>query len=330
LAFKASFPKSCTKPIIATFGEVSEINDLSRPGFLISKPYLRIKQAGALPLLISRDHFYKTFDIETLDKEVKYALHHLAPETERQESIAQSILHSNQPTINALNTLAKTYADGLDGLWIPGGPDIHPDLYGGEYSEEFTTWWGYARELFELALVDQMVQSGKPVLGVCHGSQLLNIYFGGTLLQDVPGHRGVIQPINILNNNGLLGEDLTGNKVWGFSAHHQAIDRLADPLEKVAEYNGIIKAAQGKELPVFLSQFHPEYLLDDNNASLLDSFFNATKERVALTQEALFADQNIVSSSQEEVTPPLPPTPSPFPEDLLHFFSQNILGEWVS
>lgn len=278
-----------TKPIIGIIGEVSELSDFSNPGFYAAEPYLRIVQSGSLPYLMSRNYIYEKIDMNSLGNEIDHAISQIGTDLQ-DKSMAQRVLEFDLPQIKLVNEIAQDYAQHLDGLWVPGGPDVYPLFYG--KSVPITEEWGHSEEywnysknkaMIEFALVDQMVQAGKPVLGVCHGAQLVNVYLGGTLIQHVPGHNGVMQELQILKSDGVMGNVLQGNKVWGFSNHHQAMDSIAPPLEKVAEYNGVTKAAQGKEMPIWLTQFHPEYLLDDNNARLLNAFFDAAKKQYEST-----------------------------------------------
>jgi putative glutamine amidotransferase len=272
-------------PVIGLFGGVGEIANFSKPGFLAAEPYLRIKENGAIPLLISGPSYLDYGTSYHLNSDVHNILKSIDPNV-LPESIAQYILKVDVPSIHVVNAYAKEYAARLDGLWIPGGPDVFPGFYG-KVDLEDDPYFFASDDLFELAMINEMLALGKPILGICHGAQLLNVYFGGTLLQDVPGHNGVIQPVEVIDSTGRLGSAIVGDTVVGFSAHHQAIDKLAEPLEIVAQYDGVIKAAQGKELPVWLSQFHPEYLFDDNNQRMLTSFFDAVKNNRNIQDTAI-------------------------------------------
>jgi putative glutamine amidotransferase len=78
----------------------------------------------------------------------------------------------------------RHYARHLDGLVLQGGADVSPMTY----SEAPTRpeWSGdRARDVYELELLHEFVDAGKPVLGICRGCQLINVAFGGTLYQDV-------------------------------------------------------------------------------------------------------------------------------------------------
>ena len=76
------------------------------------------------------------------------------------------------------------YAGWLDGLVLMGGSDVWPGSYGEEPMNP--KWSGdRVRDEYETALTKAFVAAGKPVFGVCRGLQLLNVAFGGTLLQDI-------------------------------------------------------------------------------------------------------------------------------------------------
>ena len=80
------------------------------------------------------------------------------------------------------------YARWLDGLVLHGGADVWPGSYGEEPLQE--RWSGdRIRDVYEQALVRAFVAAGKPVFGVCRGLQLINVAFGGTLLQDIGTQR---------------------------------------------------------------------------------------------------------------------------------------------
>lgn len=112
-------------------------------------------------------------------------------------------------------------------------------------------------------------------MGVCRGCQLLNIYFGGTLIQDLPNatdhctteiKRSVH---NVIAKNGSFTEKLYGSKFSVNSYHHQAVKRLGNGLEVVLTCeDGVIEGFCHKELPVIAVQFHhekqrPDVLPDD-------------------------------------------------------------------
>lgn len=147
-----------------------------------------------------------------------------------------------------------------DALLLPGGGDLEPWRYG----EENTASRGLEpeRDAAELALLDRFTAAGKPVLGICRGLQTINVFFGGTLLQDIPGHsaecgRDRMHPVR---SAGLFAR-LLGERGSVNSAHHQAAGRLGSGLE-AAQWSpeGVTEALVHRRLPVWAVQWHPERL----------------------------------------------------------------------
>lgn len=150
-----------------------------------------------------------------------------------------------------------------DGLVLCGGNDSDPHLYGEEIDGAVNI--DYARDEAELALTDAYVKAGKPILGICRGCQLLNIYFGGTIIQDLPNatshrtteERRIVH--NIKAKKGSFAEELYGEEFPVNSYHHQAVKKLGDGLEIVMTCSdGVIEGFSHKTLPVIATQWHPE------------------------------------------------------------------------
>ena len=150
-----------------------------------------------------------------------------------------------------------------DALLLPGGGDLEPWRYGQENAA--SRGLEPERDEAELRLLQDFTAAGKPVLGVCRGLQTVNVFFGGTLLQDIPGH-GAVEGADRLHAvrtapsplRRLLGGGLTVN-----SAHHQAADRLGSGLRAVQwAGDGVVEALCHERLPVWAVQWHPERLGD--------------------------------------------------------------------
>jgi len=77
----------------------------------------------------------------------------------------------------------------VDALLLTGGPDIHPSFYGKEPDPTAGLEVLRARDEVELPLARLAIERDYPVLGICRGMQAINVVMGGTLLQDIPGHR---------------------------------------------------------------------------------------------------------------------------------------------
>lgn len=71
-------------------------------------------------------------------------------------------------------------------LLLPGGGDMEPRRYG--QANTASRGLEPERDTGELFLLEQFIMEKKPVLGICRGLQVLNVFFGGTLIQDLPGH----------------------------------------------------------------------------------------------------------------------------------------------
>ena len=148
-----------------------------------------------------------------------------------------------------------------DALLLPGGGDLEPWRYGQENTASRSL--EPERDRAELALLEDFTAAGKPVLGVCRGLQTVNVFFGGTLAQDIPGH-GALEGRDRLHAVRtapsallpLLGEEALVN-----SAPHQAADRLGSGLRAVQwAADGVVEALCHRRLPVWGVQWHPERL----------------------------------------------------------------------
>ena len=84
--------------------------------------------------------------------------------------------------------------EGVGGLLLPGGPDVDPVLYGA--SPDPSADLAVCRPLddLDLRLLNYALQLDMPVLAICRGMQIMNVAFGGTLIQDLPDHRAEPQP----------------------------------------------------------------------------------------------------------------------------------------
>lgn len=155
-------------------------------------------------------------------------------------------------------------AAAWDALLLPGGGDLEPWRYG----QEDLACRGLEpeRDEAELRLLAEFTAAGKPVLGVCRGLQTVNVFFGGTLIQDVPGH-GVLEDgtdrIHRVRTARSPLLPLCGERAPVNSAHHQAADRLGSGL-RAAQWSGdgVVEALYHERLPVWAVQWHPERLAD--------------------------------------------------------------------
>jgi putative glutamine amidotransferase len=124
---------------------------------------------------------------------------------------------------------------GVSGLLLCGGVDVHPRFYGEELDPALMGPTEPARDEMEMALLRAAVDVDMPVLGICRGMQLINVSFGGKLLQDLPGHRvepdaPSLKPGEILKHNVFVSPGSKLGAIIGFGAvfktnsyHHQGL-----------------------------------------------------------------------------------------------------------
>lgn len=225
-----------------------------------------------------------------------------------EESIAQWVMTRDVmvfmiPTVNNNGLLHKSnirlrdYAKHLDGLVLQGGADVSPQ----SYSESPTKpeWSGdRARDVYELELLHEFVEAGKPILGICRGCQLINVAFGGTLYQDIATDvPSAIEHVNDLydNHNHVIQFPPDSSLAKMFptqtapivnSIHHQAVKDLGRDLvvEAYSHSDNIIEAIRYRKARFVMGlQWHPEFhylghdeLLDCT--PILDNFLRAARE----------------------------------------------------
>ena len=189
---------------------------------------------------------------------------------------------------------AAALADEIDGLCIPGGPDIHPSLYGHE-EHEMLGPTDAELDAFERALVVEAIDRDLPLLGICRGAQMINVATGGTLHQHLPAcvngslaHRQeedigrVTHGVRVAAGSAL-GAALGREALEVNSLHHQAVDGLGEGLRAVAwAPDGVVEAVEGLGDAFLLGvQWHAEALLQlSEERLLLSAFVSAAAARL--------------------------------------------------
>lgn len=165
-------------------------------------------------------------------------------------------------------SLDESASDEFDGLILPGGGDIHPDFFG----EEDMGSMEIDRPLDEkqFALLHKFVVSKKPVLGICKGLQVINVFFGGKVIQDLPtAHLHKSTGFDAIHMAKALPDSyiakLYGTEFVTNSCHHQGNGLLGENLTAVMfTEDNVIEALCHDSLPIIGVQWHPERMCFDN------------------------------------------------------------------
>lgn len=184
-------------------------------------------------------------------------------------------------------------AHDLDGVVLPGSPaDVDPARYRAKRHAK-TAEADQARETTDLTLLRHCFSEGKPILAICYGVQILNVYLGGSLIQDIPSEikttiehawkgreRGEPEPFHCVKvQTGSRAASECGEQEQRVnSSHHQAIRELGRDLRVTAQAaDGVIEAVKwtGDANWVTGVQWHPERMTSDALAQELFAEFVA-------------------------------------------------------
>lgn len=186
----------------------------------------------------------------------------------------------------------ETFIGLCDGILLTGGNDLDPALYGETLLND-TVVPAPERDKSEMYVCRAAVERNLPILGICRGIQVMNVYFGGTLYQDIPSqldtevkhrmdppyHRGSHNCI--LPENTPLREVCSEETIKINSHHHQAIKQLAPGFQAMGICDdGIIEAIYDPEKPfIWGVQWHPERIWDieASSAKVFEAFLKACR-----------------------------------------------------
>jgi putative glutamine amidotransferase len=180
----------------------------------------------------------------------------------------QGALPIGIPATERLNTIEQ-YCDIINGLFLVGGEDINPSLYG-EDLDKLCKPLMPRRDQFECQLINACYQRQIPIFGICRGLQIMNVAFGGTLYQDLslmPGaaNHGQIGELDYSTRHqvevipGTILQQILGAEHFETNTgHHQGVKQLAKGLTISAKTaDGVIEAIEGSGFTISV-QWHPE------------------------------------------------------------------------
>lgn len=159
-------------------------------------------------------------------------------------------------------------ADDIAGFVIGGGNDIDPAIYGGDVSASRSV--DPIRDEYELNVLELAERRGVPVLGICRGAQLINVYRGGTLVSDLSdirvhtSNRGTLLPRKrvTIDEDAKLAQLIGAVTTRVNSLHHQAVAETGAGLVVCArDRDDIVQGIESADGPLRIGvQWHPEYL----------------------------------------------------------------------
>jgi putative glutamine amidotransferase len=197
---------------------------------------------------------------------------------------------------------AEEMARSCDGVLLPGsGADVEPAKFGQERDPNSANP-DPQREQIDTLLLEAAEQQSKPVLAICFGAQILNVWRGGSLIQHLPEspvshrQRGVVEAhqADVAAGSMLASAAcLNGgrNRIAVNSSHHQAIESAGNGLRIVAKSpeDGVIEAVEDASGKQFLLgvQWHPERTYDEapESKAIFDRFITEASGRLSKSPE---------------------------------------------
>ncbi len=173
----------------------------------------------------------------------------------------------------------------VDILVLTGGHDVQTTRYGEEVRYDTVQTYS-CRDDIEFGLLEAAIELGKPVFGICRGLQVINVFFGGSLHQnlhhDVPGTFGHRQPQEdiekLLHSVTIEPQSFLSrifpevNEIMVNSFHNQSVKQLGKGLRVSAQSSdGIIEAIEHESYSIYAVQWHPEksYRVDTVSQELI-------------------------------------------------------------
>lgn len=196
------------------------------------------------------------------------------------------------PVIKDIKSI-DAIVDTIDGLILSGGHDISPRFYGEEpkikLGEIFPD-----RDQFEFELLKKAKEKKIPILGICRGCQIINVFHGGTIYQDLSYRTGdtikhwqshspeMVTHTVELEMNSLLNNIWNVNEIWVNSFHHQTIKEVPDNFAVSARSkDGVIEAIESLDDSFLIGiQWHPEMLSNSTKemAKLFETLISKASE----------------------------------------------------
>lgn len=167
--------------------------------------------------------------------------------------------------------------ENFSGLLLPGGDDVDPSSYGEERDKKCGKS-DKEKDKQDIEIIKEFLEAGKPILGICRGSQILNVTLGGTLHQHIKKHRNIFrrkkgkQKTEIVKGT-LLHRIMKNDSITVNTLHHQGVKDLGEGLICNAKSGDLIEGIELKDYPFCIGvQWHPEMLKGLPSQRLFEEF----------------------------------------------------------
>lgn len=177
------------------------------------------------------------------------------------------------PIILPLNLDVDELLGICDCFLLTGGNDLNPNCY---HEENISSYLVDNRmDELDFKVIDYAIKHDLPVFGICRGLQVINVYFKGTLYQDLENKNHNKKEDNqefIINNKSRFFSKCFDEKTLINSYHHQGINKLGDGLVDAGRSYGLIEAIEHECLDIYGVQWHPERMSDEYSHKLIKEF----------------------------------------------------------
>lgn len=187
----------------------------------------------------------------------------------------------------------KSLVSRIDGLVLTGGQDVYPLHYGEEPLQGLGQVWP-ERDQFDFALLEAAIERGIPVFAICRGHQVVNVYRGGTLYQDLKYDENCTikhwqnqspgmpyHTVDFTVDSKIA--DILGKTAWVTNSHHHQTVKVVGKGLKITgrSKDGTIEALEATDYPWLVTcQFHPEMMTKESQEAqaLFKAFVDACEE----------------------------------------------------
>jgi putative glutamine amidotransferase len=183
------------------------------------------------------------------------------------------------PVPNFTNSIAD-YIDGIEyeGLILSGGGDVNPDFIEANGERAFSYFT--ERDKTEYYLINKLIEKNMPILGICHGMQVLNCFFGGKLTADIHSSKSSVRKprlnhsINIQKSIFGLSGSFEINHYHDHGIHRDQVATVYDIFAVDAEFD-VVEGIIHKDLRIMGINWHPERNSPDDefNKHIIKYFF---------------------------------------------------------